>query len=169
MAVPADVAKTDLPSLQLLPAFRSASAAVTCRDSWPSSGTAAGAPAIEVPGLGALNTGGDVEDVSVACGSAGSCVAGGGYTNGGRQGFVAVERHGRWGRAIEVPGLGALNAGKSAGVTSLSCFPAGNCAAAGSYSAGPLCRLGGVRGQRGQRPLGHGDRGTRPGNAEQGR
>src|SRR6266851_2987561 len=98
MAVPADVAKTDLPSLQLLPAFRSASAAVTCRDSWPSSGTAAGAPAIEVPGLGALNTGGAVEDVSVACGSAGSCVAGGGYTNGGRQGFVAVERHGRWGR-----------------------------------------------------------------------
>src|SRR5260221_14372062 len=86
MAVPADVAKTDLPSLQLLPAFRSASAAVTCRDSWPSSGTAAGAPAIEVPGLGALNTGGDVEDVSVACGSAGSCAAGGGYTDGGGKG-----------------------------------------------------------------------------------
>src|SRR5260221_10009401 len=104
MAVPADVAKTDLPSLQLLPAFRSASAAVTCRDSWPSSGTAAGAPAIEVPGLGALNTGGDVEDVSVACGSAGSCGAGGGYTDGGGEGGGARP-------AGRPPGPGAHGAG----------------------------------------------------------
>src|SRR5260221_14212831 len=125
MAVPADVAKTDLPSLQLLPAFRSASAAVTCRDSWPSSGTAAGAPAIEVPGLGALNTGGDVEDVSVACGPAGGCAAGGGHAGGPRGGLGGGggRRPGAAGRRGAAPGAppprggraGALPGGGPAG------------------------------------------------------
>ena len=63
--------------------------------------------AIEVPGLAALNTGGYAEVNSVSCGSAGSCAAGGYYAGHDGQGFVAVERNGRWGRAIEVPGLGA--------------------------------------------------------------
>ena len=69
--------------------------------------------AIEVPGLGALNTGGDAVVNSVSCASAGNCAAGGYYAPIGRgqQGFVAVERNGRWGKAIEVPGLGALNTG----------------------------------------------------------
>ena len=89
--------------------------------------------AIEVPGLAALNTGGYAEVVSVSCGSAGSCAAGGYYTDRHRsqQGFVAVERNGRWGKAIEVPGLAALNTGGPAGVTSVSCASAGNCAAGG--------------------------------------
>jgi len=93
--------------------------------------------AIEVPGLGALNTGGangpDAEVVSVSCASAGNCAAGGYYQDrrGHDQGFVAVERDGRWGTAIEVPGLGALNKGGNAGVTSVSCAPAGTCAAGG--------------------------------------
>ncbi len=38
-----------------------------------------------------------------------------------------------WRRAVEVPGLGALNAGGSAQVVSVSCASAGNCAAGGSY------------------------------------
>ena len=94
--------------------------------------------AIEVPGLGALNTGGYAEVGSVSCASAGSCAAGGSYTDRARhgrsQGFVAVERNGRWGRAIEVPGLGALNTGGHAEVNSVSCAPAGSCAAGGDYA-----------------------------------
>src|SRR5262252_2508585 len=41
-----------------------------------------------------------------------------------------------WGRAIEVPGLGALNVGKHAQVNSVSCASAGNCAAGGFYTDG---------------------------------
>jgi hypothetical protein len=40
------------------------------------------------------------------------------------------------GNAIEVPGLGALNAGGDAIVNSVSCAAAGNCAAGGSYKDG---------------------------------
>jgi hypothetical protein len=89
--------------------------------------------AIEVPGLAALNKGGDASVGSVSCGSPGNCAAGGGY---GQQGFVAVERHGRWGKAIEVPGLAALNKGGDASVSSVSCASAGNCAAGGYYTDG---------------------------------
>ena len=93
--------------------------------------------AIRVPGLGVLNAGGGVDAgvLSVSCASAGSCAAGGLYTDGHGhdQGFVAVERHGRWDTAIEVPGLGALNKGGSAQVNSVSCAPAGSCAAGGFY------------------------------------
>ena len=91
--------------------------------------------AIEVPGLGALNTGGNAFVVSVSCASPGSCAAGGGYADHrGQQGFVAVERDGVWGTAIEVPGLRALNTGASAAVFSVSCAPAGSCAAGGGYA-----------------------------------
>jgi hypothetical protein len=64
----------------------------------------------------------------VSCAPAGGCAAGGDYQDGGHhgQGFVAVERNGRWGRAIEVPGLGP--------VISVSCPSAGNCAAVGPVS-----------------------------------
>jgi len=88
--------------------------------------------AIEVPGLGALNKGRIAGVSSVSCGSAGNCAAGGSYqdSHGHSQGFVVSERHGVWGRAIEVPGLGALNKG-DAGVSSVSCASAGNCAAGG--------------------------------------
>ena len=92
--------------------------------------------AIEVPGLGALNTGASAEVDSVSCASAGNCAAGGYYSDstGGEQGFVAVERHGVWGTAIKVPGLSALNTREGAGVSSVSCAPAGTCAAGGSYT-----------------------------------
>ncbi len=96
--------------------------------------------AIEVPGLGVLNTGGNADINEVWCAAAGNCVAGGSYRDSHRhdQGFVAVERRGRWGKAIEVPGLGALNTGRSqyiadASVSSVSCATAGNCAAGGYY------------------------------------
>ena len=58
--------------------------------------------------MAALNKGGFVGVVSVSCASPGNCAAGGRYSDrhGNQQGFVAVERHGRWGTAIQVPGLG---------------------------------------------------------------
>jgi hypothetical protein len=72
---------------------------------------------------------------SVSCPSAGNCTAGGGYTDrgGNAQVFVASERSGVWGQAIEMPGLGALNAGSDASLNSVSCAAPGNCAAGGDY------------------------------------
>src|SRR5262249_61973486 len=64
--------------------------------------------AIEVPGLGSLNKGGEAQVHSVSCGSAGNCAAGGGYTGrpGRRQGVVGSERKGTGG-----PGGGGARAG----------------------------------------------------------
>jgi hypothetical protein len=92
--------------------------------------------AIEVPGSGGLNAGRDARLTSVSCGSAGNCAAGGFYTDGsgGRQAFAVSERNGTWGTAIKVPGSGALNKGGGAEVTSVSCASAGNCAAGGFYN-----------------------------------
>jgi hypothetical protein len=92
---------------------------------------------IEVPGLAALNTaqhnGAEVDAVS--CASAGNCAAGGDYSaRHAQQGFVTVERNGRWARAAGVPGLAALNGGGFAGVLSMSCSSAGHCAAGGHTS-----------------------------------
>jgi len=97
----------------------------------------------EVPGLAALNTGGGAEIRSVSCASAGNCSAGGVYfdgtpSSGHGQGFVVSQRHGVWGKAKEVPGLGALNVGGDEGgfaqVWSVSCASAGNCSAGGRYT-----------------------------------
>jgi hypothetical protein len=94
--------------------------------------------AIKVPGSGALNTGGTTFVGSVSCPSAGNCSAGGSYRDGSGhlQVFVAGERNGGWGKAIEVPGSGTLNKGGSAVVNSVSCRSAGNCSAGGSYRGG---------------------------------
>ena len=111
-------------------AVSSARAAVPGASSW--------GRAIEVPGLGALNKGGKADVFSVSCGAAGNCAAGGTYRDSRhhRQGFVAVERHGRWGTATEVPGLATLNKGRQADVRSVSCASASSCAAGGSYLDG---------------------------------
>ena len=95
-------------------------------------GTATG-----VPGLAALNKGGAPPMVlSVSCAPAGSCVAGGFYTDRfhHRQGFVTGEDNGRWGTPIPLPGLAALNTRGDAAVTSLSCASAGTCTAGGYYT-----------------------------------
>ena len=97
--------------------------------------------AIEVPGTGALNKGIFIAEVdSVSCASAGNCVAGGTYTDRSRhtQVFVASERDGTWRRAIEMPGIAALNTGTAgtASLASVSCPSAGGCAAGGSYTNG---------------------------------
>src|SRR5215469_14314443 len=94
--------------------------------------------AVEVPGLGALNKGGDAQVFSLSCASAGNCAAGGDYKDGSAdfQAFVVSERNGAWGKAIEVPGSGTLNKGGVAFAGSVSCASAGNCAAGGDYTDG---------------------------------
>jgi len=72
---------------------------------------------------------------SVSCASAGNCAAGGSYQDGHGHSlmFVAGERNGQWGTAIEIPGTAQLNAGGYPQVSSVSCPSAGNCAAGGWY------------------------------------
>ncbi len=90
----------------------------------------------EVPGTAALNKGGGAEVNSVSCAAAGSCSAGGQYTDSGdnQQAFVVSQVHGVWGKAEEVPGTAALNKGGQANVLSVSCASAGNCSAAGLFA-----------------------------------
>lgn len=106
---------------------------------------------IQVPGVAALNVGENAEVNSVSCTSAGDCTAGGTYWPGGADAggvnpalsaFVATEQGGRWGRAIEVPGTPALNAGGSATVSAVSCWSPGDCTAAGQYAPGAIANQG---------------------------
>ncbi len=106
---------------------------------------------IELPGFTALNKE-DFSDLSsVSCISAGNCVAGGSYTvpadfaGGVFAPFVASEQNGHWGKAIEVPGIPPADSGEcepdlgsdciEGHVASVSCGPAGTCAAGGVYDA----------------------------------
>jgi hypothetical protein len=93
----------------------------------------------EVPGTAALNQGGDAAVKSVSCAAAGSCSAGGFYTDSSRRGqaFVVSQVNGIWGAAEEVPGTAALNTSGTAQVISVSCAAAGSCSAGGYYSAIP--------------------------------
>jgi hypothetical protein len=89
----------------------------------------------EVRGIAALNTGGDAEIYWVSCASAGNCSAGGFYADSsGQQAFVVNQVSGTWGKAKEVPGTAALNAGGNAQIDSVSCASAGNCSAGGFYT-----------------------------------
>ncbi len=92
--------------------------------------------AIEVPGSGALNAGGETRVLQVSCGSAGNCAAGGDYKDGSGnfQTWVVSETNGTWRTAIKVPGSGTLNKGGGAEVDSVSCRSAGTCAADGFYT-----------------------------------
>jgi hypothetical protein len=94
-------------------------------------------PAEPVAVAGAVRSG-DAVVVSVSCGLAGNCGAGGFYTDGAghQQAFVVSEVGGTWQRAEEVPGTAALNQSGSARVSSVSCGSAGNCGAGGYYTDG---------------------------------
>ena len=92
----------------------------------------------EVPGSAALNAGGPGAVIlSVSCAAAGDCSAGGYYSDasGHEQAFVVTQTNGTWGRAKEIPGTGALNAGGSARVDSISCGAPGDCSTAGQYAS----------------------------------
>jgi hypothetical protein len=89
------------------------------------------ARAMEVPGTAGAGS----EISSVSCPSPGSCAADGLYTDrsGRGQAFVVSERDGRWGRAMNVPGLARLNAGHGVTIGPVSCPAPGYCASGGSY------------------------------------
>src|SRR5258706_594744 len=84
--------------------------------------------AIEVPGTGALNKGGDAVVNSLSCGSAGNCAAVGHYTDGSghQQAFVASETNGTWHAAIEVPGINDLDESGEARRVGEACSSGGN-------------------------------------------
>ena len=90
----------------------------------------------EVPGIAALAQGGYSDIASVWCARAGTCGAGGIYSDGSGsyQAFVVSETNGTWGTAEQVPVTAALNQGGYAYVQSVSCAPAGNCGAGGQYT-----------------------------------
>ncbi len=85
--------------------------------------------------MATLNAAGFAAVRSVSCASPGNCAAGGYYVDGSGhlEAFVAIQRNGRWGTAIEVPGTAALNAGGEAQVNSVSCNQPGPCTAGGFY------------------------------------
>ena len=89
----------------------------------------------EVPGLAALSPGGPAFVVSVSCGAAGNCSAGGSYASRSRrqQGFVVSQDNGVWGKAEGVPGLAILNKDGFAQINSVSCASASSCSAGRSY------------------------------------
>jgi hypothetical protein len=91
-----------------------------------------------VPGLPALNTGGQARINAVSCGAAGDCAAAGSYQDRSHhtQAFVVTETAGTWGTAQPVPGLAALNTGGQAELGAVSCAAAGRCTAAGDYADG---------------------------------
>lgn len=92
--------------------------------------------AVEVPGTAALNRGQDAragaEVNSVSCAGVGACASGGYYVgeSGHLKAFVLTEAHGRWARAITMPGTESLNSG-DVSVNSVSCAAGGACAAGG--------------------------------------
>ncbi|HEV2376825.1 MAG TPA: hypothetical protein VGS19_32210 [Streptosporangiaceae bacterium] len=91
----------------------------------------------EVPGTAALDHSPGAEVLSVSCGAAGNCSAGGFYSDaaGHQQAFVATETGGTWHTAQEVPGTATLNAGGYAAINSVSCAAAGACGAGGYYAS----------------------------------
>jgi len=103
-------------------AVPAASGAVRAGGSW--------GKAIAVPGLPAQLGTSDELSVSVSCGAAGNCAAVGYYRfHGHSQGFVATERHGRWGKAVKVPAVSARYGAGAPRCRTCSCGSAGNCAA----------------------------------------
>jgi hypothetical protein len=107
-------------------------AAAAAAPGWGTAQGLAGAPAGDEDGA--------ASGAALSCSSPGNCAVAGNY--GGLAGgftaaaFVANQRNFAWGKAIEVPGLAALNVGKMSGLNSLSCASAGNCTAGGDYSPG---------------------------------
>ncbi len=104
--------------------------------------------AMEIPGFLALNQASYGLLASVSCVSAGDCVAGGSYTaeadfaGGVYEPFVASERNGHWGKAIEVPGIPPpgsplcepdSDSCVEGQVLSVSCAAGGTCPVGGWY------------------------------------
>jgi hypothetical protein len=87
------------------------------------------------PGLAALNVGLNSVATTISCSSVGNCSAGGSYVGATAtfQAFVASEKNGTWGNAVEVPGTSALNIG-GAFLSQLSCTSSNSCGGVGAYT-----------------------------------
>jgi hypothetical protein len=92
-----------------------------------------------VPGIAALNAGGDAAVTAISCAAPGYCTAGGYYTSAAkvpasssaRKTFVVSEVKGQWGTARQVPGTSSASSGDWTSVTAISCASPGNCLAGG--------------------------------------
>jgi len=81
--------------------------------------------------------GGTIQPMSISCAQAGECSVVGGYEgapSAPRQAFITSEVNGSWHAATAVPGLAALDHGRDAGLSSVSCTSPGNCSAGGGYA-----------------------------------
>jgi hypothetical protein len=94
----------------------------------------------QLSGLPASNSLVSLDVSAVSCSSAGDCGAIGSYqlsaANIPSEAFVVTEKGGIWGKAQAIPGLAALNVGKTVSDLHISCATAGNCSAVGTYSRG---------------------------------
>jgi hypothetical protein len=93
--------------------------------------------AVTFPGIAKLNAGRTAQVTSVACASAGNCVAGGSYLdrwNDSRP-FLVMDSGGHWGAPITVPGLPVASTPfpASAAINAVSCPAIGRCDAAGVH------------------------------------
>jgi hypothetical protein len=98
------------------------------------------AAAAPVPGLTALNTSGNAQLWTMSCPKAGDCMAGGYYWNdsqGGQEAFVATQKNGTWGKAVEVPGTEKLNNNGGGVAEMVSCALPNQCGVAGVYGENP--------------------------------
>jgi hypothetical protein len=95
-------------------------------------------PALEVPGVAALDGGGSAAVNAVSCDAPGDCGAAGAFQDaaGNSQAFVADEVNGAWATAVEVPGTATLNTGGDAGADTVSCAGPGTCLVGGFYTDG---------------------------------
>ncbi len=94
--------------------------------------------ALAVPGLAALNKGGEAQVSSVSCWGAGGCAAVGFYTDSShqRQAFGVLELSGKWQDAVQLAGTAAVSSAGHAQANSVSCTYKGACEAAGSFDTG---------------------------------
>ena len=96
--------------------------------------------ATPVPGLATLDDNGTGQLSAVSCAAAGTCSAGGFYTDGSTkltQAFVVGEAGGTWKAAQGLLSVATgLNTGGSAGIAAVSCAAAGNCGATGFFQSG---------------------------------
>jgi hypothetical protein len=93
---------------------------------------------IDAPGIAALDTGKFAQLHAMSCASPGNCTAGGGYrmASGAFEAFLISQVHGTWQHAFEVSGIGALNAGGTSSIGTMSCPSIGNCSTGGDYTDG---------------------------------
>lgn len=90
--------------------------------------------AMLIPGLDSSSS----QALSVSCPSVGNCTVVGWYrdASNAQQPFVEDEVNGTWGFFEPVGNLSRINTGQLAELNSVSCRSAGNCTAAGEYTAG---------------------------------